>query len=133
MSCAAGVCLSPWVDFDCLNPSMQRNAEVDPILKPWMLKFFSSLYLNKANSHQPLASALFSDLSGLPPLLIQVDSSEILLDDGIQLANRAQLANVEVKLTVWNSMIHLWHFFSPMLSEAKDAMIEIDQFISTYI
>ncbi len=127
----AAVCLSPWVDLECLGSSMQTKAAVDPILKPWMLELFAQMYLNHTNPRHPLASPLYADLSGLPPLLIQVGSSEILLDDARSLAKRAKEEDIEVELQIWDNMIHMWHFFATDLSEAREAIAGIAKFIAT--
>jgi acetyl esterase/lipase len=110
---------------------MQTKAALDPILKPWMLDLFAQMYLNHANPRHPLASPLYADLSGLPPLLIQVGSSEILIDDAHRLAKRAKEAEIEVELQIWDNMIHMWHFFATNLSEGREAIARIGKFIAT--
>jgi acetyl esterase/lipase len=72
-------------------------------------------------ARDPLASPANADLTGLPPLLIQVGSAEIVLDDSIRLAGRAADAGVRVRLDVIPGMPHVWHLFAPMPSEARDA------------
>ena len=85
-------------------------------------------YLGAADRRTPLASPLFADLRGLPPLLIQVGSEEVLLDDSIQLAERARAAGVDTTLEVWDQMIHVWHWFLPMLDEADEAVAAVGRF-----
>ena len=67
-------------------------------------------------------------LRGLPPLLIHVGSDEVLLDDAVQLAERAKAAGVPATLEVWDRMIHVWHWFLPMLEEADTAVQGIGRF-----
>ena len=78
-------------------------------------------YLGGANAKSPLASPMHADLRGLPPLLIQVGSGELLRDDAEGLATRAKEAGVDVTLEVWDEMVHVWHWFLPMLDEARAA------------
>ena len=86
-------------------------------------------YLGATAPRTPLASPLFGDLRSLPPLLVQVGSEEVLLDDAVQLADRAKAAGVDATLEVWDRMIHVWHWFLPMLDEAQDAVDGIGRFI----
>ncbi len=85
-------------------------------------------YLGAADRRTPLASPLFADLRGLPPLLIQVGSEEVLLDDSVQLAERARAAGVDTTLEVWDQMIHVWHWFLPLLDEAGEAVGAVGRF-----
>ena len=80
-------------------------------------------------SAHPLASPLHGDLTGLPPLLIQVGNIEALLDDAVLLDERAKAAGVSSKLEVWDEMIHVWHRYFPMLREAREANSRIGEFV----
>ena len=82
-----------------------------------------------SRSAPPLASPLFADLRRLPPLLIHVGSDEVLLDDAIGLAERAKAAGVDVTLDQWDRMIHVWHWFLPLLDEAQSAIDSIGGFV----
>ena len=126
---AAGVCISPWVDLTCGGGSYQTKAEADPIVNRASVGEMATAYLGATDPRAPLASPLFADLRGLPPLLIHVGSDEVLLDDALQLAERAQQATVEATLEVWDRMIHVWHWFLPMLDEAQAAVDSIGRFI----
>ena len=75
-------------------------------------------YLGATDARTPLASPLFADLTGLPPLCIQVGTEEVLLDDAMALAERAKAAGVEATLELWPEMVHVWQWFFPMLDEA---------------
>ena len=86
-------------------------------------------YLGATAARAPLASPLFADLRDLPPLLIHVGSDEVLLDDAVQLADRAKVAGVDATLEVWDRMIHVWHWFLPMLDEAQSAVDGIGRFV----
>jgi acetyl esterase/lipase len=126
---AAGVCLSPWVDLTCTSDAHTRLAERDPLLSSAELKRMADAYLCDVDPCQPLASPAFADLSGLPPLLIQVGTEEILLDDARTLAGAARAAGVEVALQEWPEMIHAWHWYFPVLEEGRRAIVAIGEFI----
>lgn len=125
---AAGVCLSPWVDLECLGESMTTKAEIDPIAQREKVLMMAKTYLGDTDPRTPLAAPLYADLRGLPPLLIQVGTAEVLLDDATRLAERAKSAGVEVVLEPWEDMIHMWHLF-PMLPEAQQAIDRIGEFV----
>jgi monoterpene epsilon-lactone hydrolase len=126
---AGGVCISPWVDLTCGGASYRTKAEVDPIVKSGPIEEMARAYLGDRDRRTPLASPLFADLRGLPPLLVHVGSDEVLLDDAVQLAERAREAGVTATLEVWDRMIHVWHWFLPMLEEAESAVAGIGRFI----
>ncbi len=119
---AAGICLSPWLDLTCSSGSYRTKAGTDPILTRRNARWLASLYLGEAAPENPLASPLFADLRGLPPLLVQVGSEEVLLDEALAFRRRAEEAGVEVTLEVWDEMIHVWHIFFAMLEEARRAI-----------
>ena len=126
---AGGVCISPWVDLTCGGASYRTKAEADPIVKEASVGEMARAYLGAMPPRTPLASPLFADLRSLPPLLVQVGSDEVLLDDAVQLADRAKAAGVDATLEVWDRMIHVWHWFLPMLDEAQDAVDGIGRFV----
>jgi len=127
---AAGVCISPWVDLTCAGGSYATRADVDPIVKRDGVAMMATAYLGGQDAKTPLASPLFADLRGLPPLLIQVGDDEVLLDDSVQLAERARKAGVEATLDVWPKMVHVWHWFFPMLDEGQAAIDRIGEFVN---
>jgi len=75
---------------------------------------------------------LYADLSGLPPLLIQVGTAETLLDDASRLAERAKKAGVKVTYEPWENMVHVWHLFAPMLDEGQQAIEKIGVFVQEH-
>ncbi|MDZ7269848.1 MAG: alpha/beta hydrolase [candidate division KSB1 bacterium] len=129
---AAAVCLSPWVDLELTGHSMLARAGQDPVLTRKALQQWARNYLGGKSPRTPLASPLHADLSGLPPLLIQVGSDEILHDDAVRLAERAQAAGVRVELEVSPGMIHGWHFFAGKLPQAQQALARVAAFIRTH-
>lgn len=126
---AAAVCFSPWVDLEGTGQSMETRADVDPMVQKEGLLWYTGLYMNGADPRDPLASPLHAELSGLPPILIQVGDAETLLDDSIRLADRLKAAGVEVELEVWDRMIHVWQIFAPVLSEGREAVEKAGAFI----
>ncbi|MCG8695147.1 MAG: alpha/beta hydrolase [Minwuiales bacterium] len=126
---AMGYCISPWTDMEGSGESMRTKADVDPLIQPEALTWFANHYLNGADPTSPLATQLNADLAGLPPLLIQVGTAEVLLDDSTRLEARAKAAGVDVTLEAWDDMIHVWHLFAPMLSEGRDATARAGAFI----
>src|SRR5438876_886562 len=125
---AGGVCISPWVDLTFSGGSYQTKAAADPIVGRPGIDEMARAYLGATDPRTPLASPVFADLRGLPPLLIHVGSDEVLLDDAVQLAERAKAAGVPATLEVWDRMIHVWHWFLPMLEEAATAIETIGRF-----
>lgn len=128
---AGGVCISPWVDMTCTAASYRTKAAIDPIVTRPSVAEMATLYLCGAEPRHPLASPLLADLTGLPPLLVQVGSDEVLLDDAVALVERAKAAGVDATLEVWPEMIHVWHWFLPMLDEAEQAIARIGAFVRT--
>ncbi len=125
----AGVCLSPWVDLEGIGDSMTSKAGVDPMVQADGLRKMAQCYLGSNDPRTPLAAPLYAELSGLPPLLTQVGSAETLLDDSTRITERARKAGVDVKLEVWEDMIHVWQAFGPMLPEARQAIDGIGKFV----
>jgi len=112
-----------------VGASMTTKVKEDPIVQKEMLLGMAKLYLGGADPKTPLAAPLHADLRGLPPLLIQVGSSETLLDDSTRVAERAKAAGVKVDLEVWSEMIHVWQLFAPILPEGQEAIEKIGKFI----
>jgi len=119
---ACGFCISPWVDLEGTGASMTGKADEDPMVQAAGLADMAAAYLAGASARNPLAAPLHADLAGLAPLLIQVGSAETLLDDATRLAAKAGAAQVDVRLEIWPEMIHVWHFFHPILGEARRAI-----------
>ncbi|MDJ0717618.1 MAG: alpha/beta hydrolase [Prochloraceae cyanobacterium] len=130
---AAVVCISAWTDLEGQSESIQTKASVDPVVTPSGIEFFRNLYIKDGDFRHPQASPLYADLAGLPPLLLQVGSDEMLLDDSTRLAAKAQQAGVEVELKVWEKMIHVWHLFAPILSEGQEAIAEAANFFHKHL
>jgi len=127
-----GWCISPWVDMLISGASMVDNATRDPsVQKPGILDM-AGMYLGGADPRSPLASPVYGDLHGLPPLLIQVGAVETLLDDSLALARVAGMADVYVDLQVWPEMIHVWHLYFPQLAAGRRAIAAGGTFVRGY-
>jgi acetyl esterase/lipase len=122
-------CSSPWVDLGITGASVATKAAEDPLLQKPYLKELASAYLHGANPRTPLASSLYAELRGLPPMLIQVGSAEILLDDAVRLAGAAGVVDVRVRLEIWPDMIHAWHLFYQQLEAGRRALADVGAFI----
>lgn len=129
---AAGVCLSPWVDLEALGSSVDPNEPFDYISRR-ALDQYRKRFVDDGDFRNPLAAPLYADLHGLPPLLIQVGSAEVLLDDSLRIAERARHANVDVTLHVWEDMIHVWQLFAFMAPQAEAAIEEIGAFVREHV
>mgnify|MGYP005632764239 CR=1 FL=1 len=124
---AAGIALSAFADLTLVGESLRTEAANDPIMSPDCLPTFVDLYLGQANPDNPLASPIFADFTGIPPLLIQVGEYEIIRDDSVLVAARARAAGVEVQLEVWPGMVHVFQVRE--LPESDDAIGRIADFI----
>jgi acetyl esterase/lipase len=128
---AAGVCLSPWADLTLSGRSWTTNARRELLLSAVKMRQMGQLYLGDADPRTPLASPLYADLAGLPPILIQVGGDEALLSDAEEVALRAKAAGVEVELEVWPGMFHVWQLTSRAIPEARQAIERIGAFLQT--
>ena len=125
---AAAVLMSPTVDLTSSGASMTERADQDPISTPAMLRQFASDYLAGADPKNPLASPLFASLSGLPPLLVQVGTADLLLSDSERLAAAAAEAGVDVTLEIGEGLPHVY----PLMlgtPEAAEATKQIGKFL----
>jgi monoterpene epsilon-lactone hydrolase len=130
---AAAVCLSPFVDMALTGVSMKTKVKADVIVPSDLIPHVVKAYLGEADPYTPLASPLYADLHSLPPLLIQVGTDEVLLDDAVRLAAQARAAGVEATLEVWDGMFHAWQTAGNMLPEARQAMARIGQFVRAHL
>ncbi|MBN8990369.1 MAG: alpha/beta hydrolase [Rhizobiales bacterium] len=129
---AAAVLMSPWTDLAATGASYVSRAEADPIHQRPMILALAKNYLGGDDDPcDPLASPLYANLTGLPPLLIQVGDRETVLDDSVVFADKARGAGVDVSLEVWDGMIHVFQMFE--LPEARRAIASIAQFLNRHL
>lgn len=127
---AAAVAMSPWVDMEAGDVSFQRNAQRDPVTQRQNLLLMARAYLGRATDPRaPLASPVHANLTGLPPLLVQVGSDEVLFGDAERLTQRAIQQGVDARLVVWPDMIHTFQLFVGRLDEADQALKEAADFL----
>jgi epsilon-lactone hydrolase len=126
---AAAVAISPWLDLALTGESLTANAAIDPMISPAMLPGIVAHYLAGADPRLPYASPLYGDPAGLPPVLLQVGSDEILRDDAVRMAGRLRAVGGEAEIEVWPRMPHDWHVFAAILPEARRAIAGIGDFL----
>ncbi len=125
----AAVTLSAWTDLANTAESIRTRVAVDPLVSLPGLELMAARYLSGADPESPLASPLYADLSGLPPLLMQVGDAEIILDDTTRFAQRARDAGVEVTERIWPEMCHIFPLFAPAIPEGQQGVDEIGEFL----
>jgi acetyl esterase/lipase len=124
-----GIALSPFTDMTLTADSIRSEGELDPIMHPKCLPDFVSLYMGNGDVRNPLASPVFGDYTGIPPLLIQVGEHEIIRDDSVQTAAIARAAGVDVTLEIWEGMFHVFQSHDPLLPEGRQAIEHIADFM----
>lgn len=124
---AGGVPISPTSDFTLSSESLKSVK--DPIISAKTMPIFRDMYLGKADPRDPLASPVFGDYRGLPPLLFQIGEHEMLRDDGIRAALKARADGIAVTLEVWPGMFHVFQSHEPLLPEARAAIEHIAEFM----
>jgi monoterpene epsilon-lactone hydrolase len=123
---AAAALMSAWTDMEASGESFASRSAADPFHQRAMIRALAKAYLGPGGeARDPLASPLHGDLSGLPPLLIQVGDNETVLDDSRRLAERAKSAGVTAELEIWPGMFHVFQLYAAELPEARDAVARI--------
>lgn len=130
---AAGICLSPWVDLTQPGASIDRNAELDPMVSRAQLDWMAAAYAGGLPLSDPLLSPTHAELTGLPPLLIHIGGAECFLDDVTAFSHRAVLAGADVECVVWPDMIHVWHMFAPLLQPASEALAALGDWLGNHM
>jgi acetyl esterase/lipase len=129
----AAVTFSAWTDVSNSSPSYIKNQNLELGSVKAVADYFTSQYLQGADPTNPLASPLFGQLAGLPPLLMQVSSCELISDDSLLFAEKARAAGVHVDLQIWPDMVHVWQGFIPQLPEASDAVERAGKFFRVLV
>ncbi|MEU6388108.1 alpha/beta hydrolase [Streptomyces sp. NPDC046939] len=130
---AAVVVFSPWVDLTLSGASMRTKEDADPIFTEADVRAYADLYVPAGDRRHPLASPVLADLSGLPPLLVQVGANEVLLDDAIRLAARAGTADVDTTLEIGPGLPHVYQHHYGILDEADAALDRAARFLTAHI
>lgn len=126
---SGAILLSPWVDLSLGGSSITTNAKSDAMLSPGSLEQMAKLYLGELDRKAPLASPLFADLSGLPPMLVHVSNTEVLLGDAERLVEKVKEAGGDAVLEVWPKMPHVFQVFAGRIPEGKVAIVKLAEFI----
>lgn len=121
--------ISPWANLANNGATYQTKADSDPMITQESIDGMAATYLNGTSATDLLASPVNADLSGFPPMLIQVGSEEVLLSDSTLLAARAGEAKVPVTLEIWPDMVHVFHYFFPMLTDARTAIARMGRWV----
>jgi len=121
--------ISPFADLTLTGDSIRSEGELDPIMHPKCLPDFVKLYVTDADLRNPLASPVFGDYTGIPPLLIQVGEHEVIRDDSTRTAAKARADGVKVTLEIWPGMFHVFQSHEPLLPEGREAIDHIADFI----
>jgi monoterpene epsilon-lactone hydrolase len=127
---ACTACFSPWTDLSGSGPSVQSNDGRCAILRAANIVAFARIYLGGCSPRTPYASPVFGDFAGLPPVLLQVASTELLLDDACQVHDKIQRAGGASKLEIVHGVFHAWHMLDGVLPEARAALHRAAAFLN---
>jgi monoterpene epsilon-lactone hydrolase len=130
---AAAFVMSPYADLTLAGTTIETRREVDPLLSRELLQARVTDYTSGQDAALGLISPIFADLSGLPPLIIQAGSHEVLLDDAVRLAQQAATADVEVTLDITPGVPHVFQAYYPILDEAAAALDRAGRRLSAYL
>ncbi len=125
----AAALFSPWTDLAVTGASAKENEAADPLFSRRMLKIAARAYLGSVNPNTQLASPLYADLHGLPPLLLHVGSNEVLRDDSTRFCARAEQAGTPTTLVVWQDAPHGWQLAAELMPEARDSVAQAAEFL----
>ena len=126
---AAVAAMSPWTDLANSGESFITNAKTDTLCWTGAQEIFSRHYLNGADPYNPLASPLYGDMDGLPPIRLYVGGTELLRDDATRFVQKAKEAGGDAEVTVGHGLFHCYPVCAPMFPEATEALHEICVFI----
>jgi len=130
---AAAFVMSPYADLTLAGTTMETKREVDPLISREALQPRVADYTAGQDAALALISPIFADLSGLPPLIIQAGTHEVLLDDAVRLARQAATADVEVTLDITPRVPHVFQAYYPILDEGTAALDRAGQFLSAHL
>jgi acetyl esterase/lipase len=130
---AAAALFSPWTDLAATGDSIRTNTDRCAMFDGAGVAFSARYYLGDTDPRNPLASPLYADLSGLPPLLIHVGADEVLLDDSTRIAERARAAGVRVELKIWPVVPHAWQLVPHLVPESRQSLHESAEFLRAQV
>jgi acetyl esterase/lipase len=129
---ASAAIFSPWTDLAATGDSVRTNAQRCAMFSGTDIAPSARYYLGDTDPRNPLASPLYADLSGLPPLLIHVGADEVLRDDSTRLAERAHAAGVPVELKIWPVVPHAWQIAPHLIPEGRQSLREAAAFLHSH-
>ena len=124
--------LSPLIDITPASIRAKRHITTDIVFSAAMLDFAATMYAGQEHASSPLASPLYADLHGLPPLFIKVGENEMFHDDGYRLQERARSYNVRAHCITWADMFHGWQAFADVLPKGRLALEQIAAYFEKY-
>lgn len=130
---AAVIAYSPWTDLAATGRSLDENSESCAMFAGDTIRRAAPFYVGEADPRTPYVSPLYGDFTGCPPMLLHASTDEVLRDDTLRLAERAQAQGVDVELTLWSRVPHVWQFFAAVLPEARDSLAATQAFISRHL
>ncbi|GCE24382.1 alpha/beta hydrolase [Dictyobacter kobayashii] len=132
---AGAALFSPLTDLAATGASLQENEKSDAFFFARMIPDGARFYLgdNSSDVTNPLASPLYADLSGLPPLLVHASDSELLRDDAVRLVERARQQGVTVESQLWSKLPHVWQLFTPFMPEARASIASTATFLQACV
>ncbi len=129
---AAGVCFCPWTDLAATGESLRTNNGRCPSFHPATIAKYARIYLGDASDRDPYASPVFGNLAGLPPLLLQAASNELLVDDARRIHDSVQKAGGTSRLEIFDDLFHDWPILDGFLPEARQALRQAAAFLDEH-
>lgn len=129
---AAGVCFCPWTDLAATGESLRTNDGRCPSFRPATIPKYARIYLGDASDRDPYASPVFGNLAGLPPLLLQAASNELLVDDARRVHDSVQKAGGVSRLEIFDDLFHDWPILDGFLPEARQALQQAAAFLDEH-
>jgi acetyl esterase/lipase len=121
--------ISAWTDLAMAGESMKTRAQADPLSTPASLAAMARLYLGDGDARDPLASPLYGDLAGLPPVRMHVGEDDVLLDDSVRYGERFEQEGGTIQVHTWQGMIHVFPSSIALLKAAKEALDDVGDFL----
>lgn len=126
---AAAVLLSPWGDLEGTGESNHIPRRKDSVLTNEALTWHGKLYAGKADLRNPFISPIYGDYTGLPPIMLQCSSVELIHSDSVRIAAKAEAAGVKVELVEWGHTFHVWQMYDFFLPEARESIKQMGAFM----
>ena len=127
------IAMSPWLDHTMSGESYHKHKDLDPMLVAEGFPVWSQHYLHETDPSSPYASPIFHDVSGLPPIFIQVGEEEMLLDDSTRFTAKAKEAGVDVTLEIYAKKFHVFNAFWRVLPRAREANKKLGAFLEKHL